>query len=153
MFHLSMAKTKVTAFTKVVIEKNSSAWIVECQHCKGSGQKYPGYGNTHSKSEYECPTCSGKGVNKISVKSDESLFKCKHCKGSGKKYPGYGNTHSKREYQCPTCSGYGVLALKKGRVECGNCDGTGKKYPGYGNTHSKREYQCNTCGGAGSNSI
>jgi hypothetical protein len=33
---------KITTYTKVVIEKGSTDWLVECQHCKASGQRYPG---------------------------------------------------------------------------------------------------------------
>ena len=62
---LAMGKRTVTTSTRVVIEKGSTDWIVECQHCRGSGQKYPGYSNTHSKRKHRCNTCNAAGFNEI----------------------------------------------------------------------------------------
>lgn len=78
---------KLTTYTKADIEKGPADWLVECQHCKGSGQQYPGYSGIHSNCEYQCPTCSGHGVLALAT----GRLACGNCDGTGKKYLGYGN--------------------------------------------------------------
>ena len=144
---------KIERYTEVIIEKEPDYYVVECRHCRETGQKYPGKGGSNSDSKYECPTCDGVGFNKIAVGSGEGLYKCRHCRGTGQKYPGKGDTNSDRKYECPTCSGLGVLTLTGPRIECQHCRGTGQKYPKKGDTNSDRKYECPTCGGKGSNHI
>lgn len=144
-------KITVSTYTKVVMERKSGALLVECRHCRGTGQKYPSYGKKNSKRKHKCPTCGGNGVNRIEISSDEKVYKCRHCRGTGQKYPGYGGKNSKRKHKCPTCKGKGVLTLKSPRIECRHCRGTGQKYPDYGKKNSKRKHKCPTCNGVGSN--
>lgn len=148
-----MGTLRLTTYTEVVIEKSARSWLIECRHCRGTGQKYPGYGGKHKKRKYECPTCGGSGVNKVDVPPDESIFECRHCRATGQKYPGYGGKDKKRKYECPSCAGLGIQILTSDRVECNHCEGTGQKYPKYGGKDKKRKYTCPTCNGTGSNQI
>jgi DnaJ-class molecular chaperone len=144
---------KIETYTEVIIEREPDFWIVECRHCRGTGQKYPAYGGKSGKRKHKCPTCGGTGANKITVPSGEDLYKCKHCRGTGQKYPKYGGKSGKRKHKCPTCGGKGVLSLESPRIKCSHCEGSGQKYPKYGGKAGKRKHKCPTCSGAGSNHI
>jgi len=150
-----MGTTIIEKITTIIIEESPDFFIVRCGHCKGTGQKYPGYSGSHSDRKHPCPICEGSGFRKINIpvdwdRSAVGLLKCTHCSGTGQKYPGYSDTHSDRRHQCPTCGSIGVLAKCFPRVICSHCRGTGQKYPDYGNTHSDRQHKCPTCDGVGS---
>ena len=146
-------KVKIETYREVIIKNEPDYYIIECRHCRGTGQKYPGKGGSSSDRKYECPTCDGTGFNKVSSKDNRNIYKCNHCKGTGQKYPGKSGTSSDRKYTCPTCDGLGILQLKGPRIECQHCRGTGQKYPKKSDTNSDRKYTCSTCGGYGSNHI
>ena len=94
---------RIETYTEVIIERDPDFWIIECRHCRGTGQKYPAYGGKNSKRKHECRTCGGMGV--LALRSPR--ISCNHCEGTGQKYPKYGGKNSKRKHECPTCGGTG----------------------------------------------
>jgi DnaJ-class molecular chaperone len=83
--------------------------LLICAHCRGTGQLYPGYDDTSSYRQYQCPTCQGIGV----LVKYFPRISCPHCKGTGQLYPDYDSTSSYRQTPCPTCEGSGSNWIEK----------------------------------------
>lgn len=105
-------KTIIETYTEIIIEKKSGFVLVECRHCRGTGQKYPKYGKNSRDSDRakQCPTCGGYAVLALAAPRIE----CRHCSGTGQKYPKYGkkSRDSDRAKKCPTCKGTGSNPLE-----------------------------------------